>query len=411
MERADLLVVGGGLVGLATALAAQTKAPGLRVVALEKERSVAMHQSGRNSGVVHAGLYYPPGSQKARLCAKGREALYRFCQEHGVAHRRCGKLVAAMEERELASLAQLEERARANGLAGVERLDRAGVARVEPACPALAGLWIPQTGVVDFAAVARVMAALVVERGGAVATGARVVEGREQADGVVVETTAGRFCASWLVNCAGLHADRVALALGCEPQATIAPFRGAFWRLTGSSADLVRGLIYPVPDPRFPFLGVHLTRRVDGVVEAGPNASLALRREGYRLGSFAARDALELLRHRGLRTFLRHNWRTGARELALTASGRAFARAVQRLAPAVRSADLVRSRSGVRAQAITADGELVKDFLLQRTSRCVHVLNAPSPAATACLAIGERIAQSLEGLRGRRGGAPLGAGA
>jgi len=392
MDKWDVVVIGGGIVGLSTAMALLAEKPGMRVAVLEAESDVATHQSGRNSGVIHAGLYYAPGSFKAKLCAAGREAMYRFCEERGIAHRRCGKVVVATEERELDALATLEKRATANNLSGVKRLDTEGVRKHEPHVKAIAGLWIPQTGVVDFAKVAMAHRDVVRERRGTILTNARVVGGKEQDDGVALETTRGRMAAKKVVNCAGLHCDRVARTLGLHTSVRITPFRGDYFVVSGASAGLVRSLIYPVPDARYPFLGVHLTRSVDDRVEAGPNAALALARHGYTPWRVSLRDVAEMAVFPGVRRFLRANWRTGVAEVRRSLSRRAFARAARRLVPAIEAQDLSRGRSGVRAQAIDVKGNLVKDFHIERTARCTHVLNAPSPAATASIVIGQHIA-------------------
>lgn len=404
VDRFDFAVIGGGIVGLATARALLMRCPGATLIVLEAEARLAQHQSGRNSGVIHAGLYYAPGSSKAALCCDGRERMYRYCAEKGVAHRRCGKVVAAMEERELPALAELERRANANGLADARRLDAAGVRALEPAASAIAGLHIPQTGVVDFAAVALALADDVKAMGGEVRASARVVSGAEDSTGVRLSTKGGEILAGAVVNCAGLHCDRVARGLGCEPGVRIVPFRGEYWSVSGASAAMVRGLIYPVPDARYPFLGVHLTRGVDGRVHAGPNAVLALARRGYRWRDVSLSDVWEMAAWPGARRFVAANMATGLAEARRSLSRRRFARAVQRLAPAIAAADLARCGSGVRAQAIDRQGRLVTDFLIERTQRCAHVLNAPSPAATASLAIGERIAAMVCEMGGRSSG-------
>ncbi len=390
----DVAVVGGGIVGLATARALSSR-PGLSLVVLEAEPGLARHQSGRNSGVVHSGLYYPPGSLKARLCRDGAEALFRFCAERGVPAQRSGKLVVAATAAELPRLDELERRGRANGLAGVRRLRPGELGEFEPHAAGAGGLWVPETGVVDFARVCEALAAEVRSAGGEVRTGARLEGARAAAGGWTLETSGGALGCRFLVACAGLQSDRVARLCGVEPGLAIVPFRGDYWRLVGGSRGLVRGLIYPVPDPGLPFLGVHLTRRIDGEVEAGPNAVPALAREGFRRSSFSARDALAVVGYPGFWRLARRHWLSGVAEIRRGASRRAFAAALARLVPAVRPADLERASSGVRAQAVEPSGELVDDFRMVEGERSLHVLNAPSPAATAALAIGRLLADRV----------------
>jgi (S)-2-hydroxyglutarate dehydrogenase len=390
----DVAVVGGGLVGLGTAMALAARGD-LAVVVLEAEERLAAHQSGHNSGVVHSGLYYRPGSLKAALCVAGREALYRFCAEEEVAHRRCGKLVVATSREEVAALDELEHRGRANGLTGLARLaDGAAIREIEPQAGGVAALWVPETGIVDYPAVARAYGRRVEAHGGRVLTGARLLAMRRDGGegGLRLDTARGRVGCALLVNCCGLQADRVARLCGTRPPTRIVPFRGEYWQLSAAAQERVRGLIYPVPDPRFPFLGVHLTRTIDGGVEAGPNAVLAWKREGYRRGSFAARDVLEMVAYLGFWRFTARHWRTGLRELRRSASAKLLARDLRRLLPALAAADLERAGSGVRAMELDRQGRLIDDFHIVTEGRAVHVLNAPSPAATASIAIGERIA-------------------
>jgi (S)-2-hydroxyglutarate dehydrogenase len=390
-ETFDFAVIGGGVVGLATAMAL-AEAPGVGVALLEAEDRVAAHQSSHNSGVIHSGLYYAPGSLKARLCVAGREAMFGFCAQHGVPHERCGKLVIAADEGELPRLDEIERRGRANGLAGIRRLGPAGIREHEPHAGGVAALLVPETGITDFAAVAAAMAERLRAAGGELRTGVRVARALRDGSALVLDTTQGPVRARFLVSCAGLHADRVARACGVEPGVTIVPFRGEYWEIVAERRNLVRHLIYPVPDPRFPFLGVHFTRLVRGGIEAGPNAVLALAREGYARSSFSARDTLELLRTPGFwRMGLRH-WRTGVRESGRARSAEALARGLARLVPGIRAADLSYRGSGVRAMAVGRDGRLLDDFHIVEAERQIHVLNAPSPAATASIAIGREIA-------------------
>jgi L-2-hydroxyglutarate oxidase len=384
-------VIGGGIVGVATA-AALAGLEDVSVVLLEAEERLATHQTGRNSGVIHSGLYYRPGSLKARNCAEGREALYRFCAEHAIPHRRCGKVVVATRARELPALDELERRGRANGLRGLRRLAPEEVREHEPHAAAVGGLWVPETGIVDYAAVTAKLAELAQRQGATVRTGARVHGVRNDGDRLQLLTPAGDVSCRFLVNCAGLRSDRVARLCRVDPRLRIVPFRGEYHELAPERRDLVRGLIYPVPDPALPFLGVHFTRRIDGRVEAGPNAVLAWKREGYTRGSVSLRDAWEILSYRGCWPMALRFWRTGLGEYYRSLSRRAFARALRRLVPGIEPRDLRPGGAGVRAQAVDPAGRLVDDFRVIRMGRMIHVLNAPSPAATACLAIGREIA-------------------
>ena len=390
-SRAEVAVVGGGIVGLATARAL-LRAGQKRVVVLEAEDGVARHQTGHNSGVIHSGLYYRPGSLKAQTCVAGRDELLRFCAEHGIAHERCGKLVVASSERELVALDELERRGRANGLAGLERLSPAAIREREPHVTAKKALLVPETGIVDYSAVARALAGEINAAGGEVRTGARVESVRLESGGLRIETAAGGLEAAFLVNCAGLQCDRVARLCGARPDVRIVPFRGEYYEVVPERRSLVRHLIYPVPDPRFPFLGVHFTRMIGGGVEAGPNAVLAWRREGYRHRDVSVRDLTETFLYSGFWRLAARYWRTGAMEFARSFSKRLFVGALRRLVPEIGLGDVVRAGAGVRAQAVDRHGRLLDDFHLLESERALHVLNAPSPAATAALAIGELIA-------------------
>lgn len=389
--RVDVALVGGGIVGLATARALALEKD-LGVAVLEAEDEVGRHQTGHNSGVIHSGLYYKPGSLKAKTCVAGRDALYRFCAEKGIRFERCGKLVVAVDASEVPALDELERRGRANGLAGLRRLGPEEIREREPQVAGVAGLEVPETGIVDYPAVARALAAEVRERGGEVRTGARVMRVRVAAGGLVVETAAGPVEARYLVNCAGLQCDRVARLCGLAPAVAIVPFRGEYYEVVPERRGLVRDLVYPVPDPRFPFLGVHFTRTVDGRLEAGPNAVLALAREGYRWRDVSPRDLAEMALYPGLWRLARRYWRTGAMEVGRSLSRRRFVAALRRLVPAIAEDDVEAAGSGVRAQAVDRSGRLLDDFCLMEGERSLHVLNAPSPAATAALAIGASIA-------------------
>ncbi len=391
MASFDIAMIGGGILGMATAMALSADRR-LRLVVLEAEDRLAAHQTGHNSGVIHSGLYYKPGSAKARNCAEGRELLYRFCQENGLAHERCGKLVVAVDESELPALAELERRGRANGLAGIRRLDAAGLGEVEPHVAGVGGLFVQETGIVDYKAVTNAYAAKVRAASGDVRLHARVVGCRHETGGLVLETTGGAVHCRHLINCGGLQADRVARLCGAEPGVQIIPFRGEYYELRPASRHLVRNLIYPVPDPRFPFLGVHLTRMIRGGIEAGPNAVLAFRREGYRLRDVSLGDLWEMAKFPGFWNMARRYWRSGVEELHRSFSQRLFWKALRRLVPDLGYHDLEPAGSGVRAQAVTPAGDLVDDFRIVPAERMVHVLNAPSPGATASISIGRTIA-------------------
>jgi (S)-2-hydroxyglutarate dehydrogenase len=392
----DVAVVGGGIVGMATAMALVRRRR-VRVVVLEAEPRLAAHQTGNNSGVIHSGLYYKPGSLKARNCVEGREEMYRFCEEHQVPHDRCGKLVVATRESEIPALDELERRGRANGLDGLKRLRAGELGDVEPHVSGVAGLHVPETGIVNYTAVTEAYARVVAEGGGEVWTGARVSRVSRTPGTVVVETAKGSVETRALINCAGLQSDRVARMCGVEPGVKIIPFRGEYYELVPERQSLVRNLIYPVPDTRFPFLGVHFTRTIGGGVEAGPNAVLAFRREGYTRTSFSARDSLEMLAYAGFWRMASKYWTMAAGEWCRSFSKRLFVKAMQTLIPEVRQADARPGGAGVRAQALDPKGRLLDDFRIVEADRMVHVLNAPSPAATASISIGRSIAEMAYG--------------
>ena len=391
----DVIIAGGGIVGLATAMALLDD-HGLSVTVLEAEPHLAAHQSSHNSGVIHSGLYYKPGSLKARLCTAGREAMYQFCRAHDIPHKRTGKVVVATEPHELAKLEELNARAEANGLEGVQRLTGDGIREHEPNATGIEGLHVPQTGVVDFAAVARTMARVIGDKGAEIKLSTPARSAHIEDDHLHVDTAAGPMRARFLIACAGLQCDRLARRCGLQPDVRIVPFRGEYWRLSSHASQLVKTMIYPVPDPALPFLGVHLTRQLNGVVEIGPNAVLALHRHGYKKSGFSWRDALDTARYRGFRRLARRFWRTGVQELHRSMSRRVLLRDVQRLVPAVTWRDLEPARAGVRAQAVTDEGALVDDFRLLEGPRMLHVLNAPSPAATASIAIGRHLAGHVQ---------------
>ena len=396
-ERADLVVVGAGIVGLATARAVLQARPGAKVVILDKEGSIAGHQTGRNSGVIHAGVYYKPGSEKARFCTAGREAMVKFCKDNGVAHEICGKVVVATSQEELGPLATLEERCAANHVP-VERIGAARLRELEPHATGIAALHVKVTGIADYPGVCTVMAAHLVDAGAEIRLGTAVLSGTDRTEGIVVHTDGGDIVADRVVSCAGLQSDRVARAISGPDGANgmqIVPFRGEYFELAPSKTHLVRALIYPVPDARFPFLGVHLTKGVNGHVHAGPNAVLALAREGYSWRQRNYADLRETLMFPGFQILARKYWKYGASEMARSLSRARFARALQKLVPAVQEHDLEPAAAGVRAQAVNRDGTLVDDFAFVQRGRALHVLNAPSPAATASLEIGRAIASRL----------------
>jgi L-2-hydroxyglutarate oxidase len=385
-----VVIVGGGIVGCATALRLLEKRD-LAVTVVEKEPAVARHQTGHNSGVIHAGLYYKPGSVKAETCTRGREALIRFCEEKGIPYDRCGKLVVATDESEVGRLDTLEKRGKENGLVGIKRLRAEELREHEPHVAGVAGLFVAETGIVDYVKVTEAYAKAAEERGARIATGEAVTAFRRDGDEVVVETTRGEHRARCVVNCGGLQSDRLARLAGFDPGVRIVPFRGEYYEIVEARRSLVRNLIYPVPDPSFPFLGVHFTRRIGGEIEAGPNAVLSLEREGYRKTSFSARDAVEIASFSGMWHLAKKHWRTGMGELWRSWNKAAFTRALQKLVPDVREDDLAPAGAGVRAQAMKPSGELVDDFHIVEGAGMVHVLNAPSPAATASLAIADHV--------------------
>ena len=414
--RSDVAVIGGGIVGLATARSILLQGISDSVVVLEKEHAPALHQSTHNSGVLHAGLQYAPGSEKARLARAGIRAMTEYCAHHRIPHEICGKLVVAAGPAELSRLEPMLEQGRANGLRGLQRMGPDEIRDREPHVGAAGGILVPEEGIVDYGAVCAAMAREVRDEGGEIRTGARVRGitreggGAGGAGGWMLVTEAGEVTARVLVNCAGLHVDRVARMAGERPPARILPFRGEYHRLRPERAHLVRHLVYPLPEPGFPFLGVHFTRRVDGTVDAGPNAVLAFAREGYRMAQVSPRDLAEAFAYPGLWRFLAHHPRMARRELLRSASPSRFLAALQRLVPAVEARDLVPGGSGVRAQAVLPDGRFVHDFLWLERPGAVHVVNAPSPAATASLAIGReiagRVAAALQDVRRVRAPAP-----
>ncbi|MBI4593148.1 MAG: L-2-hydroxyglutarate oxidase [Candidatus Rokubacteria bacterium] len=396
-DRYDVALIGGGIVALATARALLERAPRARLVLLEKEPGLARHQTGHNSGVIHSGIYYRPGSHKARLCVEGARLMRDFCETHGIRVERCGKVVVATREDELPRLQALYERGQANGVPGLALIDRDRLRELEPHAAALRGIHSPTTAIVDYKEVAAALARELGDRGVTFETNARVTAISRVGGEIELTTPRLAVRARRLVNCGGLYSDRIARMAGAATDVKIIPFRGEYYFLRPERRELVRGLIYPVPDPEFPFLGVHFTRTVHGDVEAGPNAVLAFAREGYTFGRVAPGELWETLTYRGFRTMARRYWRTGAYEMYRSLSKASFVRALQRLVPDIRPDDVTPGGAGVRAQAVTPDGTLVDDFRIAEGPDAIHVVNAPSPAATASLAIGRHIAAVAAG--------------
>jgi (S)-2-hydroxyglutarate dehydrogenase len=392
-QSCDLAIVGGGIVGLAVARELIRRRPQASVCVLEREAELGTHQTGHNSGVIHAGVYYQPGSLKARLCVEGARELYAYCEERGIAHEKCGKVIVATDSSELTRLDELERRGKANQVAGLRRIDAAGIEELEPHARGIAGLHSPGTGIVDFPAVARAYAHDVLEAGGAIATGCGVEDVKIGSRSLLLAHARGTTEASHAIFCAGAWADRLAVAAGADPDPRIVPFRGAYLRLRAERRHLVRSLIYPVPDPSLPFLGVHLTKHIDGEVLVGPTALISLARDAYRLGKVRRRDLLETLSWPGTWKMLARFWSTGVVELRNAALRSAFVRAAARYVPELSVSDVEPSFAGVRAQALGRDGRLIDDFVFSATERALHLRNAPSPAATASSAIARHVAE------------------
>jgi L-2-hydroxyglutarate oxidase len=390
-----IIVIGGGIVGLATAYRLNQKFPSSSITVLEKEQAVGLHQSGHNSGVLHCGLYYKPGSMKARLAVNGIRQMVAFCQEHAIPHEICGKLVVASKPDEVPRLKELYERGRLNGLNGLKMLNPTEMREIEPHVGGVAAIRVPEEGIVDYPAVCETLARIITERGGSVITNARVTKLERPRGRWIVQTTAGEYDSDYILNCSGLHSDRVSALAGEKRKLRIVPFRGEYYKLKAESQHLVRHLIYPVPDPKFPFLGVHFTRLIHGGIEAGPNAVLALAREGYRKTDLSARDLLDTLTYVGFWRFVQKYPRLCFNELRRSFSKTLFCRSLNALVPDVRPQDLEPGGSGVRAQAISTNGETVQDFSFTIAEQSLHVLNAPSPGATASLAIGQEISSQL----------------
>jgi L-2-hydroxyglutarate oxidase LhgO len=392
-KRYDVVIIGGGIVGLAVAREITRRFPRLGLAVLEKEARVGAHQSGHNSGVIHSGVYYKPGSIKARTCVPGAAAMVEFCREHGVKYNICGKVIVATSAEELPRLRDLMERGRANGVEGLRMLSPEELREIEPHASGVAALHVPTTGVTDYAKVCEKYAELIAAQGGSVRTSTEVVGLRADGNETVIESTDGAISAAAVINCAGLFSDRISRMAGEHPEVQIVPFRGEYYDLVPARAELVRALIYPVPNPRFPFLGVHFTRRIHGGVDAGPNAIFAFKREGYRARDFSLRDTAESLMFPGFWRVAAKHWRMGKDEARRSVNKASFVSGLQRLVPEVKAEDLVPGGSGVRAQAIHRSGALVDDFQFSQTKRMLHLYNVPSPAATASIAIGKTVVE------------------
>jgi L-2-hydroxyglutarate oxidase len=388
----DLIVIGGGIIGTATALSLQ-KGSKSNILLIESENKLASHQTGNNSGVIHSGLYYKPGSLKAKNCTEGRELLYKFCEENNIPHERCGKTVVATSDGEINTLDELYNRGVANGLTGIKKLSADEIKKYEPRADGIAGLFIPQTGIVDYSKVTNEYAKIFLSMGGMIGTNCKFLSLKISGSMLIVSTSKGEYKARFLVNCGGLYSDRIAKLCGVDPGLQIVPFRGEYYKLKKEKEYLVKNLIYPVPDPRFPFLGVHFTRMMKGGVEAGPNAVLAFKRTGYTKKDFSSVDVMQMLTYPGFWKMASKYYKMGFDEFYRSYSKSAFVRALQKLIPEIREDDIEPGGAGVRAQALEPNGKLVDDFRIIETNKMVHILNAPSPAATASLSIGRTIAQ------------------
>jgi L-2-hydroxyglutarate oxidase len=402
-DRFDVIVIGGGIVGLSTAYQLLLRQPNLKLMVIEKELKVGAHQTSHNSGVIHSGIYYKPGSLKALNCIRGYELLLQFCEQYGIAYDLCGKVIVATKNSEIPSLEELKRRGEASGLQGLRDLSPQGIQEIEPNCVGVRGLYVPQTGIICYRQVAEKLEQLLHEMGASIVLGARVIDILKMSDGIEVQTEDGSYISESVINCAGLFCDRIALLTEEVVDVRIIPFRGEYYQINESRKDLIRHLIYPVPNPNFPFLGVHFTRMMGGGVEVGPNAVLGFCREGYKKSDFELQDIYETFTWPGFHKIVRKYWRDGLHEIIRSYSKHAFLKAAQELVPAIQEDDLIPGGSGVRAQACHKNGQLVDDFLIIERDRMIHLLNAPSPAATASLAIGESLAQKF--LTIRRNGA------
>ncbi len=391
----DILIIGGGIIGCSTAMAIQ-KITNYKVLIIEAEHKLAGHQTGNNSGVIHSGLYYKPGSLKAKNCTEGRQLLYSFCEEHNINFEKTGKIVVAANKNQLNALDDLFVRGTANGLAGIRKLKNEELKDYEPNVSGIAGLFVPQTGIVDFLQVTNSFAKIIKESGGKIETGCRFLNATKHSDELILDTTKGEIKAKFIVNCGGLYSDLIAKKCGLNPGLHIIPFRGEYYKLKNEKNHLVKNLIYPVPDPKFPFLGVHFTRMINGGIEAGPNAVLAFKREGYHKTDFSLKDVCSFLTYGGFWKMAAKYYKMGFEEYYRSLSKKAFVKALQKLIPSINLNDIEKGGAGVRAQALGLNGLLVDDFRIVEAERMIHVLNAPSPAATASISIGNTIAQRVK---------------
>jgi L-2-hydroxyglutarate oxidase len=391
----DIAIIGGGIVGAATGMSLQ-KDKKLNVVVIEAEDKLAFHQTGNNSGVIHSGLYYKPGSLKAKNCIEGRELMYRFCEENNISHDHCGKIVIATNDYEVAALHELEKRGRENGLKGLRRISADEIKEYEPHAAGILGLHVAETGIVNYTAVTEKYAEIIKETGGEIRTSTRFNRLIKKNGELIIETNRGEIKTRVLVNCGGLQSDRVAIKCGIKPNLQIIPFRGEYYNLVKEKENLVKNLIYPVPDPKFPFLGVHFTRMIKGGAEAGPNAVLSFKREGYKKSDFSFADIMQMLTYKGFWLMAAKHYRMGINEFYRSYNKNEFVRALRKLIPEINNDDIYPGGAGVRAQALEPDGKLVDDFRIIEAENMVHVLNAPSPAATASISIGRTIAEIAE---------------
>lgn len=393
-NKSDVVIAGGGIVGLATAYQITNRYPHMKVTVLEKESAVGTHQTGNNSGVIHSGIYYKPGSLKALNCREGRAMMEQFCQDEGIAYDICGKVIVAVDDSEVERLMKIYQRGQQNGVR-CEVIDRERLCEIEPHTAGIKAIWVPDAGIVSYRAVAVRLAEKLSQRGGQVVHDALVQGVQKNSGEVVVQTTQGDFSGDYMINCTGLFCDRIAKKTGERPEEKVVPFRGEYYDLKPEAYHLCNNLIYPVPDPQFPFLGVHFTRMIDGRFECGPNAVLAFAREGYRKRDINLRDLFEALFYKGFRRMAAKHWKMGMGEMWRSFSKKAFVKALQRLVPSVTEQDLVRGRSGVRAQLLGTDGALIDDFIILSSPRIINVCNAPSPAATSSLKIGKTVVEHL----------------
>tara|TARA_A100001037_G_scaffold304506_1_gene341520 strand:+ start:45722 stop:46942 length:1221 start_codon:yes stop_codon:yes gene_type:complete len=392
----DIAIVGGGIIGLSTALQITNTYPDLRLIVLEKEQDLGLHQSSRNSGVIHSGIYYRPDSMKAKTCVSGARKMIEFAQEHNINYEICGKVIVATNEIQIPRLEELYKRAKANGVKGIEMIAKEELLEKEPHAKGIKALWVPSTGIIDYPGVLKAYAKLFLEKDQEIKLNQNIKKIQIKKNQIFINSDHGEFSSSYLINCAGLYADRIASLAGAKLPVKIVPFRGEYYQIKPSRENLVNGLIYPVPDPAFPFLGVHFTKRIDGTVEAGPNAVLAFAREGYKKSNLNFKDLMETITYGGFLKLARKYWKVGMGEMYRSLSKKAFTKALQELLPEIQEDDLIDGGSGVRAQAIDRNGKLIDDFSIIHTERALHVCNAPSPGATSSIAIGETITSMLK---------------